>query len=109
MPKNKLFRVPFTYTLSGVALIVAADAEAARDSISDSYSFDDSGLDESNIFWDEGADILQASVAPTDPNVGQAEEVTEPERVQELLDMYTLTLDEEEEIDDDAENPRSAG
>lgn len=50
---KKLFDVPLTFTVTMVAVIAADTAAQAQKSADEDYNFDDSNLQESNLFFDE--------------------------------------------------------
>lgn len=123
---NKLFKVPFTYTLTAVALVSAADADAAREHVLDHHVFDETNLDESNVFWEEGAMILKSDIREGDPQVMEADEVKDPQEIKDLCEAYEIDLndtdlsdaededeieendDESDNLDDEARNRRDA-
>lgn len=117
---RRLYEVPFTFTLSGKILVVASSSDEAHDLARNELAFDDSNLNDSNVFWDESAAVTSATVITSDPEIGEPVEVG-IDRRDDLLAMYGLSLsekaeeeaelefeedeDEEEEEDSTSERP----
>lgn len=102
---KKLFKVPFTYTLTALALVVAETADAAIDNVAERHVFDETNIDESNVFWEEGAMILSSSVKKDDPAILEAIEVKDELEIKDLCESYEIDLnakdeDEDESLDD---------
>lgn len=111
MPK-RLFKVPFIFSLKGVALVQADDEDEAHDVAVEQICFDKLALDDSTVFWNEedGAIVLDADVAPGDPIIGgrfrPIVEVTDEKEVKDLREAWGIEEDEDADESDETTSSR---
>lgn len=103
-----LYKVPFTFTLTGTRLVAASNPHEASDKIAADMGFDETNLHESNVFWEEGARVTDiscvASYEPPVPFEGDASaEGYEPEDL-ETKEEHEVRIEREADLAAQPEN-----